>query len=153
LALLAACSASVEVTLTDDEKAAVAAEVDSVCDQIWYPIWEALDFDRGMAMYLDDPETAWVWESSVIYTRAGIDEAFRPGIEGPQRQEFNFPESRTIVLAPDVVYTIRAGSYFVIDEAGEAGPEVPFAETTVWVKRDGEWKVQLGHGSELQQPE
>ena len=151
-ALLAACSASIEVTLTDEEKAAIAAEVDSICDQVWYPIWEALDLDRGLSMIVDAPETAWVWENSVIYTRAGIDEAFRPGIAGLQRQQFKFPESHTVVLAPDVVYTIRAGSYFVVDETGENGPDVPFAETTVWVKRNGEWKVLQGHGSELREP-
>ncbi len=150
--LLTACSASIEVTLTDEEKTAIAAEVDSICDQVWYPTWEALDFDRGLSMIVDAPETAWVWENSVIYTRGGIDEAFRPGIAGLQRQQFKFLESRTVVLAPDVVYTIRAGSYFVVDEAGEAGPDVPFAETTVWVKRNGEWKVLQGHGSELREP-
>jgi hypothetical protein len=148
---VASCSASIEVTLTDEEKATIAAEVDSICDQVWYPIWEALEFDRGLSMIVDAPETAWVWENMVVYTRTGIDEAFRPGLAGLQRQEFDFPESRTIVLAPDVAYTIRAGTVLSVDEAGEDEPEIPFAETTVWVKRNGEWKVLLGHGSEVRE--
>ena len=149
LLLAVACqSTSTQSTqLTSAQRAVIAAEVDSVCDNEWYPAWETVDFDRGLSFIVDEPETAWVHEGQAIYTRAGIDAAFRPGAAMVQSQKFNWTNSRTVVLAPDVAYTIREGTYVATDTAGNVTPERRFAETTVWVKRDGEWRVLQGHGS------
>ena len=147
LAVACQSTATQSTQLSNAQRAVIAAEVDSVCDGLWYPAWEAVDFERALTFIVDDPETAWVYEGQVIYTRAGIEEAFRPGAALAQSQEFNWTNSRTVVLAPDVAFTIREGSFVVTDTLGNVSPETPFAETTVWVKRGGEWKVLQGHGS------
>jgi hypothetical protein len=64
-----------------------------------------------------------------------------------QRQDNTRVEWRTIVLAPNVAYTIRINDVVQVDIAGNTGPDVRYAETLVWVKRDGQWKVLIGHGS------
>ncbi len=144
--VLLACQ-TMTTQLTDAQKAVIAAEVDSICDRVWYPAWEAIEFDRALSLIVDEPETAWVYDGRGIYTRAGIDEAFRPGAALAQSQNFNWINSRTVVLARDVAYTIREGTYVATDTAGNVTPQTLFAETTVWVKRNGEWKVLQGHGS------
>ena len=133
--------------LTEEQKAEIAAEVDSVMNE-WWTVWStALDYDRGMSFFLDEPETAWADDGQVYYTATVIDETFRPFFAGLQRQDLTPIDSRTIVLTSDVVYTIRHNTIVAVDTAGNAGPEIRFAETIVWVKRNGEWKVLLGHGS------
>jgi hypothetical protein len=64
---------------------------------------------------------------------------------GLLRQDLEFTNSRTIVLAPDIVWTLREGNSSVFDTAGIVVSEGQFIETAVWVKRRGEWKVLLGH--------
>ncbi|NIN49579.1 MAG: hypothetical protein GTN62_05645 [Gemmatimonadales bacterium] len=52
-----------------------------------------------------------------------------------------------MVLAPDVVCVTQLGTVSVTDTAGVTGPEIAFAYTAIWVRRNGEWKVLLGHES------
>jgi hypothetical protein len=56
-------------------------------------------------------------------------------------------ETHTVVLARDAVSIMAQGTFAFVDEAGEVGPESPFALTLVYLLRDGEWKVALGHES------
>ena len=67
-----------------------------------------------------------------------------------QHQQIDFTDSRTIVLAPDVAYTIRQFDATATDTSGARLPQVSGLETVVWVKRNGQWKVLLGHESTLQ---
>ena len=51
------------------------------------------------------------------------------------------------MVSADVTYVIDVGSLSVTDSAGVTGSESPFTLTVLWVRRDGEWKVQFGHES------
>jgi len=145
LALLSACQPAT-TELTEEQKAEIAAEVDSVASD-WWSAWSVVDFDRGMSFYADAPETAWAGDGEVHYSIANIDSHYRPFFAGLQRQDVNVTGSRTIVLAPDIVYTIRSTAIVAVDTAGAPAPETRFVETIVWVKRNNQWKVLLGHGS------
>jgi ketosteroid isomerase-like protein len=134
---------------TEEQRAAVVAEVDTVMKE-WWGIWAGsgdIDFDRGMSFITDEPETVWVNDGQVLLTKAVIQEVFRPFFAALQRQIVTPIESRTIALASDVVYTIRAVNLVRIDTAGNEQPAVQFVETIVWVKRNGGWKVLTGSGS------
>ena len=56
--------------------------------------------------------------------------------------------ARTIVLAPDLVWTLREANYSVTDDSGAVVSEGQFMETAVWAKRDGRWKILIGHDDE-----
>jgi uncharacterized protein (TIGR02246 family) len=145
LTFLAACQPAA-IELTEEEKAGIAAEVDAVASD-WWSAWTAVDFDRGMSFYEDATETAWAGDGQVHYSITGIEGHYRPFFAGLQRQNVNVIGSQTIVLAPDIVYTIRNTAIVAVDTAGTPGPETRYVETIVWVKRNTEWKVLLGHGS------
>ncbi len=51
-----------------------------------------------------------------------------------RHQQIDFTDSRTIVLAPDIVYTIRQYTAVVTDTAGTVLPQTSGGETLVWVK-------------------
>jgi ketosteroid isomerase-like protein len=134
---------------TDAMKAEIAAEVDAAAEE-WWDAWEAVDFDRGMAFFEDSPDAAWTWDEGNLYTVAGM-EAEWEGDWGSdwQQQDIDFIDSRTVVLASDVAYTIREYTAVVTDTSGAMLPQTSGVETLVWVKRNGEWKVLLGHESTL----
>jgi hypothetical protein len=57
--------------------------------------------------------------------------------------------ARTVVLAADIVWTLREFNYVVVDTAGNAVAEGQSKETAVWIRRNGEWKVVLGHNNDV----
>jgi len=146
LALLATACQPATTELTEEQRSAIAAEVDSVVNE-WWTSWSTMDFDRGLSFFADDPDVLWMNDAQPFYTKSGVDELIRPWAASLQRQDVTPIDSRTIVVAPDVVYTIRINTVVQVDTAGNALPEIRFAETIVWVQRDGEWKVLIGHGS------
>ena len=68
-----------------------------------------------------------------------------------QQQQIDFTDSRTIVLAPDIAYTIRQYTAVVTEKSGDVQPQTSGVETLVWVKRNGAWKVLLGHESSMRE--
>jgi hypothetical protein len=82
-----------------------------------------------------------------MYTAAEMDRAYRPFFTQLESQDFDFTDSRTVVLAPDIAVTIRAVTGVATDTMGNTRPEISTVETAVWVKRSGEWKILIGHES------
>jgi uncharacterized protein (TIGR02246 family) len=145
LALLAACQPATS-ELTDQQKAALADSVSSLHAEMWQP-WLAADIDQGMSYFLNSPDLGWAWDGEVRYGYDNIDAWFRPIMAGVTSQEFTVADRRTVVLARDVVCVMEHGTITATDTAGVTGPAMPFALTTIWVRQDGEWKVNLAHES------
>jgi len=104
-------------------------------------------FDRGITFFTDEQGTGWTDNGQVVLTKAGVDAAFRPLITAIESQTATVIESQTVVIAPDIVHTTRV--YDVVRVVASSGEqtELRHAETIVWVKRNGEWKILIGHGS------
>jgi len=137
--------------LTVEQRAAMAAEVDSAAAE-WWSAWEEVDADRGLSFIADDAETAWTGDDETTYTLAAIREAWQgweEAMEGPQQIEFT--DATTVVLAPEVVCTIRRFTNVQTHVGGTVAPEFDSVETLIWVKREGEWKILIGHESMLQE--
>ena len=150
LSVLAACQPQA-IELTAEQRAAIAAEVNSVAAE-WWSAWEEVDADRGLSFIADDAETAWTGDDGTTYSLAAISAAWlawEEGMQGPQQIEFT--DATTVVLAPDVVCTIRRFSNVQTHVGGTVAPEFDSVETLIWVKRGGEWKVLIGHESMLQE--
>lgn len=134
-----------EVPATDP--AQIAAEVDAATD-LWWDTWSAAeDADLFFSFMADDPEAHWIGDAVPHFDRASMEAVYRPVMENMQRQENAPVEWRTFVIAPGVAYTVRINDVSQIDLAGNAGPAHRYAETLLWVNRNGEWKVFAGHGS------
>ena len=150
LIVLSACRPAT-TALAEERKAVIAAEVDSVAAE-WWSAWETVDAERGLSFIADDVETAWTGDDGTTYSLAALREAWRAwgeGLQGPQRIEF--VDAKTIVLGSDVVCTIRRFTNVQTHAGGSVAPEFSSVETLIWVKRDGHWKVLIGHESMLQE--
>jgi ketosteroid isomerase-like protein len=149
IALVACQPAAME--LTDAMKAEIAAEVDATASE-WWDAWAAVDYDRGMRFFEDAPEAGWVGDEENLHTVTEMRDAWA-GVWGTdwRQQQIDFTHSRTIVLAPDIAYTIRQYTAVVTDTAGNVQPQTSGVETLVWVKRNSAWKVLLGHESTMKE--
>jgi hypothetical protein len=144
--LVAAACQPATTELTDAEKAAIADEVNAINAEFW-DVWRAADYEQGMLYYLNSPDLAFAMEGVVDYGYAEIDAKYRPWYANVASMTITVTDSRTTVLARDVVYIMETGTSSPTDTAGVTGPESPFALTHIWVLRDGEWKIHLGHQS------
>jgi uncharacterized protein (TIGR02246 family) len=145
LVVFAACQTAT-MELTDVEKAAIADEVNAVNAEFW-DAWRDADFDRGMSYYYDSPDFVLAFDGAVDYGHATVDAKFRPIFASVASQTLTVTDSRTTVLAPDVVCIMETGTWSQTDTAGVTGPETDLALTSIWVLRDGEWKIHIAHES------
>ena len=145
VAVLAACQPT-SPELTEEQKAALADSVSAMHIEMWQP-WLAADLDRGMPYFLNSPDLGWGWNGAIRYGYDNIDAWFRPIMDGMASQELTVADRRVVVLARDVVCVMEHGTLAATDTAGVTSPASPFAMTTIWVRRDGEWKIHLGHES------
>jgi len=145
-ALVAACQpASNE--LTDYQKAEIAAEVELIHGQFW-DAWRETDFEKGMSYYLNSPEFTFSYQGQMVSGYSAFRDLGESAFANVASQTISFAESKTTVLAADVVSITAQGTYVPTDTAGVTGAEATFAFTTVWVQRDGEWKVLVSSNSE-----
>ena len=146
LAFLAAACQPAAVELTEEQKAALADSVSAMHAESWQP-WLAADLDQGMRYFLNSPDVGWGWNGEIRYGYDNIDAWFRPNMAGMASQELTVADRRAVVLARDVVCVMESGTIAVTDTAGVTLPPMPFAMTAIWIRRDGEWKIHLGHES------
>lgn len=137
-----------QATLTAAEEAAMVAEIDSLTAE-WWDAWEEMDWDRGLSFLADDPRLTWTGVLRTVYSVEEIRELWMPMMEGLARQELDFTNARTVVLSPEIVWTLREGDSKIFDAAGTLMSEGQFIETAVWVRQSGEWKVLLGHDNDV----
>jgi hypothetical protein len=137
--------------LTEAEISQIQAEIDSLTNE-WWDAWQVFDWERGFSFIADAPETTWTGAGPTVYSVAEMRELWPPSMEGFQRQDLEFTNARTVVLDRDIVWTLREGSYVLIDTSGAEVAQGTHNETAVWVKRNGEWKVLLGHDDDTTPP-
>jgi ketosteroid isomerase-like protein len=146
LTLLAACQTAT-IELTEEQKLAIADTVAALVDGEWIAATDPVDFDRLMSFMHNSNEATMAFNGGTLHSYATLESVFGEHFATISREPSTITDSKTVVLAPDVVYVVRAGTFVSIDTAGNSGPLTPFTQTLVWIRRDGAWKVLYGHVS------
>lgn len=145
LFVFAACQPAT-MELTEEQKAAIADTVNAANAEAW-DAWREADLDRALSYLHDSPDLGFALEGQVFRGYAEADSYWRGGFATAEHMDITISDLRTIVLTADVVWLVQRGIFSVTDSAGLTSPETEFALTTTWVRRDGEWKILLGHES------
>ena len=144
LTVLAACQPA-DTELTEEMKVEIAATVDSLTNE-WWAAWEVFDVNRGVSFVHDGPDMTWASDHQrTFYSVAEARDVWGAAVAGLQRQDLEVTNARTVVLAQDIVWTLREFNYGVVDTDGNTVDEGQFKETAIWVRQNGEWKVMLGN--------
>jgi hypothetical protein len=145
LLVFAACQPAT-MELTDAEKATIVDEVNPIKADFW-DAWRAWDVDRGMSYYRNSPDFVWADDGELVQGWTTFNEAVQSW--NVESQAVTLSESIATVLAPNVVQFVEHGTYSITDTTGVTWPERTFAVSTLWVLRNGEWKVDFIHISRV----
>ena len=143
LTVFAACQ-PVTNELTEEMKAEIAAEVNALNNESTNA-WREADVDRGMSYYRNSPEFTFAVDGQLITGFSTFYDMAHSGFANIASQTITVTESQTTVLAPDVVCTVAKSMSAATDTLGATGPESAFVSTNIWMRHDGEWKIQFSH--------
>ncbi len=146
LAFLATACQPATTELTEEQKAAIAAEVNAINAELLDAMNE-VDADRVMSYYLNSPELVEAFAGHLVVGFAALDDLAQRVFAMVASQAITVTESRTTVLAPDVVCVVLQMTGTFTDTSGVTVPEIAGASTLIWVRRNGEWKVHFAHSS------
>lgn len=107
---------------------------------------EAADADRLFGYMLDTDKVSVIQNGVVMATRQEALERVRENLRGIAAIKYSWKRQYVTVLAPDVAVLAAEGESTATTAAGQTFGS-PFAQTIVFVLRDGSWKAIHAHQS------
>jgi uncharacterized protein (TIGR02246 family) len=121
------------------ERAVLAAN-----DQVTHAA-EARDAEKFFSFFADTTKGSVIQDGVLSLTPRGMRARVEPGFRQPVKVEFRWKQQHVTVLAPDTVLLVSEGDTLVTTDKGTATQ--PFAQSMVWVLRNGAWKILHAHQS------
>lgn len=143
--LIAACSPPAADTF-DPEDPAVVAAIDSIA-RIALEGSQNVDADQVLAMAEGSSDFSFITGDIMLSGFDRIHESFAKTYDGLESQSTTVLEQRIRVLSPNVAIltAVSEGSY--TDKAGWTSELVGLGITLVFVRNDGEWRLEHAHQS------
>jgi uncharacterized protein (TIGR02246 family) len=110
---------------------------------------EALDPERLFAFILDNDKGAVIQNGEVMATRQAALDRVKADMRGLTAIRYRWRSRHVTVLSPDVAVLAGEGESTATTAAGQTFT-APFAQTAVFVRRDGRWRVLHAHHSSPQ---
>ncbi len=107
---------------------------------------EALDADRLFGYMLDTDKVSVIQNGAVMTTRQEALEQVRSNLRGLAAVKYDWKRQYVTVLSPEVAVLAAEGQSTATTAAGQTFT-TPFAQTVVFVLRDGAWKAIHAHQS------
>jgi uncharacterized protein (TIGR02246 family) len=121
------------------EKAVLAAN-----DQVTRAA-EARDADRFFSFLADTTKGSVIQDGVLSLTPQAVRARIEPGFRRPVKVEYRWKQQHVTVLAPDTVLLVGDGETVVTTDQGTVTQ--PFAQSAIWVLRNGGWKILHAHQS------
>jgi uncharacterized protein (TIGR02246 family) len=134
----AASAAGADTRAIEEAVLAVSAEMTKA--------GEAVDADRLFGYMLDTDKVSVIQNGVVMTTRQEALEQVRSGLRGIAGIQYRWKRQYVTVLSPEVAMLAAEGESTATTTAGQAFT-TPFAQTVVFVLRDGRWRAIHAHQS------
>jgi hypothetical protein len=121
------------------EKAVLAAN-----DQVTRAA-EARDLDGLFRFMVDTAKGSVVQNGILSLTTQDARARVEPGFRQPVKVVYRWKQQHVTVLSPSIALLVSEGETAIL--SANANYSAPFVQTTVWVLRDGEWKILHAHQS------
>ena len=159
--LIISCQPTEIPELTDAQRQAIANEI----RQIYQDMMERAKnineetFNKGLEMVVESNDESWlgnpaIWVSrlQIIPTKEEMDKLWRPIIGRRASDEREMMDDYVAVLSPNhAIHVLKAKSILTSREGNII--ENLMTATTVYVKRNGEWKILHYHQSFMRAPQ
>jgi uncharacterized protein (TIGR02246 family) len=86
-----------------------------------------------------------VQDGVVSMTPQAVRARVEPGFRAPVKVKYNWRQQHVTVLAPGTALLVSEGETVVTTDQGVVTQ--PFAQSAIWVLRDGQWKILHAHHS------
>jgi len=110
---------------------------------------EAVDADRLFSFMLENDKGSVIQNGVVLATRQEALERVRGNLRGIKSIQYRWQRQDVTVLSPGVALLVAEGESVVTTASGNTFT-APFAQTVVFVLRDGDWKAIHAHQSSPQ---
>ncbi len=107
---------------------------------------EKLDAEALYAYVLDSPTPPIIENGRTSSTRADALRNTTSGLQAMTSVSYSYAKEHMTVLSPSTVLWVAEGTVSATLKGGRP-VSAPFAETIVFVQRDGQWKVLHAHRS------
>lgn len=107
---------------------------------------EALDAERLFAFILDNDKGPVIQNGELMATRQAALDRVKAEMRGLTTVRYRWRKRQVTVLSPDVAVLAGEGESTATTAAGQTFT-APFAQTAVFVRRDGRWRVLHAHHS------
>ena len=144
LALLAACTPSAPSPMTDRQARGIRDTVTALETSMNLAV-DALDCTTGLSYIADEPPV-FVSNSRVVRTRAALQTLCQAMVAPRTGATFVTDTVSAHALSPDAAYLVREGNYTINFKDGRAETQ-RLIMTTVWQRKQGEWKMVHLHES------
>lgn len=141
--LLAGFQPSAELTEADS-KAIEQAVLDAHAEMI--AAAESKDADAMFDLIVNHDKDVIIQDGALIPTWQEAKDTIETGFGTVESVQYRFDRRRVNVLSPDIAVMTSAGATTVVTLSGQSFT-TPFANTAVFILRDGRWKIVHGHHS------
>ena len=111
-------------------------------------------FDRMKAFFVESNDPSWIDNPAlfvnrlnIIKTKESYDETFRPTVDRYSSVVYTISEDYVAVLSADHAVHVYKVKWSMTNKDGEITGEGPLTATTIWVRKNGEWKILHFHQS------
>jgi uncharacterized protein (TIGR02246 family) len=112
---------------------------------------EAVDADRLFGHMLDTDKGCVIQNGVFMATRQEALERVRTSLRGISRIRYEWKRQHVTVLSPEIALLTAEGESTATTAAGDTFTR-PFAQTVVFLLKDGEWKAIHAHQSSARVP-
>lgn len=132
------CATGAETKAIEDAVLAVSAEMTKA--------GEALDADRLFSYMLETDKGSVIQNGMMMLTRQQALERVKGNLGGISTIQYRWKSQFVTVLSPEIALLTAEGESTATTTTG-ATFTAPFAQTVVFVRRDGSWKAIHAHQS------
>jgi hypothetical protein len=106
---------------------------------------ESRDAARLFSFMVDTNKGSIIMDGVLSLTPGEARARLEPGIRRPAKVVYRWKQQHVTVLSPEAALLVSDGESVVTTDNGSFTQ--PFVQTTVWVLRDGAWKILHAHQS------
>jgi ketosteroid isomerase-like protein len=150
------CNSSKSDQLTELQKETILQSVKEASQRIW-DLQESYD-SASLQNFMDlvDPESDRLWQTdpaamvynlNIIKTRADLNDAWGKSVESRTGTPVNLLEDYFAVISQDLVLEVNKADYSVMGKDSTTYGPFSMVNTTVWINRNGDWKMLHSHSS------
>jgi len=142
-ALLSACQADGQ--MNDSERAEIEKAVLETHSEIEKAA-QTLDLEKLYAFVLENDKGSQVQDGRIILTRKDALDSTKQGMQGLKSVDYDLEQQHVTVLSSTAALLVADGTTTAVTDKGRSF-SVRFAQSVLFVLRDGEWKVLHAHRS------